>query len=114
MIYSKGGVREEIRGTLVESKTIVFTEGDDDGVVNPDELVVGKKHKTGLKMSIIKFDLSELIESQQEEVTFLISCDYFFVFTPCLDIPYLFRYFCLFLYLALYYTATNRFTNRQH
>jgi len=51
----------------VESKTIVFTEGDDDGDVNPDELVVGKKHNTGLKMSIIKFDLSELIKNQQEE-----------------------------------------------
>ena len=52
------GRRLEIRGT-VETKTAVFTEGEaiDD---NPDELIVGKTSGTGVKMSVIKFDLSEI------------------------------------------------------
>ena len=66
--FLSGGTRKEIRGTLLWKKTVTFTEGEDEGVVNPDELVVGKKSGTGLRMSVIKFDLSDLLELQQDNV----------------------------------------------
>lgn len=68
MVYSKGGTRKEIHGTLVDSEVVVYTEDETDGIVNPAELVIGKKKGSELKMSVIVFDLKELFDEQEDQV----------------------------------------------
>jgi len=63
-------------------KTVTFTEGEDEGVVNPDELVVGKKSGTGLRMSVIKFDLSDLLELQQDNNIWIYESNIFLTVSP--------------------------------
>lgn len=60
----------------------MFTEGDEEGVLNPDELVVGKKKGTGLKMSVIKFDLSELQELHNDKNIWIYESNIFLTVSP--------------------------------
>lgn len=49
---------------------------------NPDELIVGKKTGTGLRMSVIKFDLSELKDLQQNENIWIYESRIFLTLSP--------------------------------
>jgi len=66
----------------VETKTILFTEGEDGGIVNPNELIVGKKPNTGLKMSVISFDLTELLKQHEDENIWIYESNIFVTVSP--------------------------------
>lgn len=67
---------------MLWKKTVQFTEGDDESVVNPDELIVGKKSGTGLRMSVIKFDLTDLLDLQQDKNVWIYESNIFLTVSP--------------------------------
>ena len=65
-LLSLGGKREEIKLSKV-TETRVYTEGETPDEVT-DALVVGKTSSSKLRMSAIQFDLSKIIDIQNDKV----------------------------------------------
>ena len=65
-MLSLGGKREEIKLSKV-TETRVYTEGETPDEVT-DALVVGKTSSSKLRMSAIQFDLSKIIDIQNNKV----------------------------------------------
>jgi len=69
----------------VDSEVVVYTEDETDGIVNPAELVIGKKKGSELKMSVIVFDLKELFDEQEDQDIWIYESNIFLTTSPTSD-----------------------------